>query len=106
MGYPNGDACQTLSTYEIPKSSMISNMISVFPVPNDGRFTLSLDGAYTGEISIIVQDLVGRTLVHSMYQKQSESMQIPFNLSLEKGLYLISVLFGNDEKVTTRIMIY
>jgi hypothetical protein len=99
-------SCQTPSTYKIPTSTKISNMVSVFPIPNDGRFTLSLEWAYTGEFSILVQDLVGRTLVHSIYQKQSDSMQIPFNLSLEKGLYLISVLLGNDEKVTTRLLIY
>ncbi|WP_300565168.1 reprolysin-like metallopeptidase [Flavobacterium sp.] len=77
---------------------------SLFPNPNNGNFTLKFNSASDNDIKIIVHDLRGRQVYEKSFSNEGNFNQ---NINLDKvqsGVYLVSVLDG-DQKIVKRIII-
>ncbi|MFT3886199.1 MAG: T9SS type A sorting domain-containing protein [Flavobacteriales bacterium] len=76
--------------------------VSLYPNPNDGRFTLELPQEMTGSTQLQVLDLTGRSVIQ---QRVSGTGRVSVELSeLPNGLYTV-VLRNNERTATGRISI-
>ncbi len=64
--------------------------ISIFPSPNTGDFTISLD-AFTGNTSIEVFDLSGRLILKEEIQIDTQKFDLPVSLESFTGIAMIRV---------------
>ncbi|MEI7980684.1 MAG: T9SS type A sorting domain-containing protein, partial [Bacteroidota bacterium] len=81
----------------------VNDLFSVFPNPNRGIFTIT--GTSTGQMSIIVKDLVGNEIYHQQNQFINAGQGFRVDLgSLAEGIYLLTVEEGS-QKFTKKIVI-
>ncbi len=68
--------------------------ISVFPNPNNGRFTLQMENTFTGKLVIEVTDINGRIIDQRLENKTQELFVTDLAYpQLEKGLYFVKITF-------------
>jgi hypothetical protein len=75
--------------------------ITLYPNPvHDGQVTLQGENDYTGMVKYMLYDISGRVILQLATDKQTQSFTqaIPMR-ALQKGMYILSVQFGNDRRV-------
>ncbi|MCR8667436.1 M12 family metallo-peptidase [Aestuariibaculum sp. M13] len=77
---------------------------NVFPNPNNGTFTIKLNGSLEGNISVDVCDLGGRLIFKNVYKNPGDFEQIINLNQVQTGLYLLKVSDG-IRKSTKKIII-
>lgn len=97
--YTDGNGC----SYETYDALYVNNcvgveeiqaleQVSLFPNPNQGEFTLSVELAQAGTLSISLVDAVGRSLYHTVQNQAAGTwtgqIQVP---GLASGLYLLRI---------------
>jgi hypothetical protein len=83
--YPDSlTACQVISS--VPENNDNSNVLSVFPNPSKGSFTIDFENASTQEIRIT--DMTGKLILHQATLNQS---QIKVS-DLKSGTYILTVM--------------
>ena len=68
------------------------SIISIFPNPNDGKFSLTIENKELGEMQISIYNTLGQSILQNKFQKSSELFTT--NLSLDdvaKGTYFVKV---------------
>lgn len=69
---------------------------SVFPNPSSGEFKIKFQSEETGDVDVIIYDLLGRRIAQRTYKNQSNNFDERMNLELvSEGLYILSVKRGN-----------
>lgn len=86
--------CHSVQNVGLRKPST-SNEWSVRPVPTKGRFHLEREKAVK-DVSVRVTDLSGRTLIQ---RRELDKKRLSFELDEPKGVYLIHVRSGKEERV-------
>jgi subtilisin-like proprotein convertase family protein len=77
---------------------------ALYPNPNKGNFTVQFDSTSNKEVSILVHDMRGRTILNNKYSNTglfSQNVQLD---QVQAGIYLVTVQDG-DKKVVKRIII-
>ena len=65
--------------------------VKVFPNPNEGTFTVQVNGAARGEINLMVFSTLGQQIENIKINKESDSINVPFNCNVNKGNYIVKV---------------
>jgi hypothetical protein len=78
-----------VTTGIIPLSSLPN--VNIYPNPNQGSFTIAVDGISSTTLSAEVIDMLGR----SMYKQNIHSGENKLDLSLTPGVYTVRVSDGN-----------
>ncbi|CAN1526032.1 Secretion system C-terminal sorting domain [Flavobacteriaceae bacterium] len=84
-------------------NSSLSNF-ELYPNPNKGNFTVQFKSISNKEVSILVHDMRGRTILNNKYSNTglfSQNVQLD---QVQSGVYLVTVQDG-DKKVVKRIII-
>lgn len=95
------DPCgsDTLTEVVTPLTGMegleLSQHVSVYPNPNQGSFTIAVDGISSTTLNTEVTDMLGR----SMYKQAILTGENKFDLSLTSGVYMVKVSDGNASTV-------
>lgn len=106
----SNEQCKTISDsfyVELTNvSSEQSNVsLNVYPTPNNGRFTVSLQGEHLDEMTISLKDMIG----HSIYQHQVQEMgnrwSKDLNFADESGGIYILTIRGNEHHLKRKIVI-
>jgi len=88
------------NTTGIPTISSV-NSLTVFPNPNRGMFTMSLDIAKQENIRVRIYDALGKAIEEDSYSAQSGKLLKQYDLSaFSKGVYTVQVI--SDDGVTYR----
>lgn len=77
---------------------------TLYPNPNKGNFTVQFNSISNKEVSIMVHDMRGRTILNNKYSNTglfSQNVQLD---QVQAGVYLVTVQDG-DKKVVKRIII-
>ena len=77
---------------------------ALYPNPNKGNFTVQFNSTSNKEVSILVHDMRGRTILNNKYSNTglfSQNVQLD---QVQAGIYLVTVQDG-DKKVVKRIII-
>jgi hypothetical protein len=77
---------------------------SIYPNPNKGNFNVKFDSTTSNDISIMVNDIRGRSIFEKQYSNTGlfdQNLQLS---NLESGVYLVTVKDG-DQKIVKRIVI-
>jgi hypothetical protein len=107
-GYKGDNSCTTITFYDLKKSIVadpIKNTGSIFPVPNQGKFNLTLTGDYEGLVSLNIRDVLGRLIIKESLLKESDKLNVPYYLNLKVGFYLVEIYFGEEEKYVLRMIV-
>lgn len=79
--------------------------IRVYPVPNDGRFTISIESPADETYTIRIFDQIGRSVYEVSEQPANGTIEKQVDLrSLVNGLYSVVILNGNH-KVVKKVLI-
>ena len=68
----------------------LSQYVSLYPNPNQGSFTIAVDGNWPAELNADITDMMGR----SIYKQPIHNGQNQFTLGLAAGTYLVKVSYG------------
>jgi Leucine-rich repeat (LRR) protein len=69
-----------------------NSSITIFPNPNNGRFTIGLNNRYNGEITIIINSVIGNQLKLGRFNKFTKEMIYPIETeNLAKGIYMVKI---------------
>ncbi len=71
--------------------SVKGGKVKVFPNPNEGTFTVQINGAARGEINLAVFSTLGQQIENITINKESDSIDIPFNCNVNSGSYVVKV---------------
>jgi subtilisin-like proprotein convertase family protein len=77
---------------------------ALYPNPNKGNFTVQFNSTSNKEVTILVHDMRGRTILNNKYSNTglfSQNVQLD---QVQAGVYLVTVQDG-DKKVVKRIII-
>jgi hypothetical protein len=70
--------------------------VSLFPNPNNGTFTLTFEN-YAGDAVVEVMDVQGKLVQTKLLQNVQAQVNQPLQLnSLNEGMYLVRLLYGNQ----------
>ncbi|MFH1321003.1 MAG: T9SS type A sorting domain-containing protein [Bacteroidota bacterium] len=112
-GYYSVRIIDTETTCEIITDSIdiafftLNNRIKVYPNPNDGQFTLSIDLSEMQDVKISMYDVIGKRVYYEMLPGISLTYIKDFNLyNLTNGIYILDVEFNGEEVFRKKIMIY
>jgi subtilisin-like proprotein convertase family protein len=97
------ELCTTTITLSNPEPLELADL-KVFPNPNKGAFTVTLNNAAANNINIEIFDLSGRKIFNNDYRKTG-----PFNeeitlSNLQSGMYIMNISDGN-KKATRKIIV-
>ena len=65
--------------------------VKVFPNPNEGTFTVQINGAARGEVNLQVFSTLGQQIENITINKESDTINVPFNCNVNKGNYIVKV---------------
>ncbi|MCW3125002.1 MAG: repeat-containing protein [Bacteroidetes bacterium] len=77
---------------------LLSDIVTIYPNPNQGTFAISVNDIDTGTLTAEVTDMLGKTV----YKQGIHTAENKFDLKLPAGIYLVKVSDGT--KYTTRSM--
>ena len=86
---------------EPKKKASTEPAFNLFPNPNNGSFTIRLDGD-EGIYNYSVIDLTGRQLLQNHFSKSKGTQLIPIQFSLNNGIYLIGLTTNDGTLVGLR----
>lgn len=88
------------------KPSVFQNQkMQIFPNPNNGRFTLNIDGITTEKHTIVIRNLLGQ-IVFTKHLTSSQQKNVPID-HLKKGVYLVSLKNEFTHQMTTeKVVVY
>lgn len=99
-GCPSPQSNFTLITGISPNNTTGIN-ISVFPNPNEGHFTLFVNGPASNQILVSLHNMEGRLIVEEKINDFPGTVSKPFDLSqYGKGVYLITI--SSDKGTVTK----
>jgi len=81
----------------------LSNFV-LYPNPNKGNFTVQFNSTSNKEVSILVHDMRGRTILNNKYSNTGLFFQNVQLNQVQAGVYIVTVQDG-DKKVVKRIII-
>ncbi|HLT33639.1 MAG TPA: zinc-dependent metalloprotease family protein [Aquaticitalea sp.] len=76
---------------------------AIYPNPNSGEFTVSLNSSSSDKIMVTVYDIRGRKIYDNKFQNASNFNQT-INLNVHSGMYLVMVSDG-DKQATKKIIV-
>jgi hypothetical protein len=86
-----------------PAQNMTS--LRAFPNPNNGSFSLAVQGIGAGAVQVQVINASGMIVINRQYSLNGKDDVLPFQLpQVSSGLYTIRVV-GRDKTLTTRVMV-
>ncbi|WP_139924339.1 reprolysin-like metallopeptidase [Hymenobacter sp. DG01] len=98
-GYSN-EGCQTVSTITATTSPLLLPGIEVYPNPSPALFTVKVDNAHRGPITLRLTDGLGRSLFTQTLPKTAAAFQYPLDLrSLAPGVYLLHLDMADGSAV-------
>ena len=81
--------------------------LNIFPNPNNGIFTISINREFQGLTVLRIIDLVGKEQLRFETEKKAQVMDIPIDVGkLKKGVYLVEAVFSTGERLIKKIIIY
>ncbi len=91
------DSIVALHLYVVTGISPLSSIqsVSIYPNPNQGSFTIVVDGISSATLTAEVTDMLGR----SMYKQNIRTGENKLDLSLTSGIYTVKVSDGNTSTV-------
>lgn len=81
--------------------TFLENQITIYPIPNNGTFTIIINNSNNDNYSLELYDLVGKKL---MEQKLNTTETTIKTENLSKGIYLATINYTNG-KITKKIVI-
>lgn len=88
-------------------SSSKQSLVSTFPNPNKGQFTINYQSESVGAGTITVSNAQGKVVYQESFVKSTEEFSNQLSLSgLPKGIYIVTITAGNEVPVNTKITIY
>jgi len=82
-----------------------TNSISVYPNPNNGKFTIGFDNNYSGEISVKVYNVIGLEIDKFKFNKSTEKFYYDIDLRNQLNGYYYIEIISSKEKATKTIII-
>ncbi len=82
---------------ETSVSPSIINKENISINTNNNLISLELNDINTEQLSIIISDLLGKTIYTENIQVNQSNSKIPINVNLNTGTYLCKVIVGNKE---------
>jgi uncharacterized repeat protein (TIGR01451 family) len=84
----------------------LSNTISVYPNPTEGRLVISFNATNENEVSIVLFDITGRKVNELAQNKKMSGVQVlDWNIgNVKSGIYFLSVKIG-EENYTNKIVV-
>ena len=93
------------SSTDVKNISINNNLVSIYPNPNDGNFTVNIDADYTGEVVINIFSVTGVQCDRIEFIKSANKTTHEINSKcFVNGIYFVEIIFG-DERVTKKIII-
>jgi hypothetical protein len=74
--------------------------LSIFPNPNQGKFTLQLSNLTAPKAEVTISDLLGRVILQQKLNVSNKQLSEELTLPYAKGMYLLQVKAG--EQILTR----
>ncbi len=93
--------CDTLRTTTGINNLDIQDAVSVYPNPNNGTFTVSLNKLLSDNVAITLYDVTGRMIMSKQIHADNEIISID---NAAKGVYLLRVVTG-DAVMNKRIVV-
>lgn len=82
-----------------------NDFISIYPNPNDGKFTVDIDADYSGEVEINIFSVIGVHCDHIEFVKSTNKATHEISSKCKgKGIYFVKILLGKN-MVTKKIII-
>ncbi|MDN3642646.1 zinc-dependent metalloprotease family protein [Lutimonas halocynthiae] len=77
-------------------NNYVFDNFTVFPNPSDGLFTIKFESEETGDVDVMIYDLLGRTVAKKTYKTISSRFEQALDLQgVSGGIYMLSVKRGN-----------
>ena len=76
----------------------------IYPVPNNGDFTIEMELAAATKGSVLIRDLSGRIVDSSDFGGQEGQIQIQRSLDLVQGVYFVTIV-TEDSQVTEKMIV-
>jgi PKD repeat protein/pimeloyl-ACP methyl ester carboxylesterase len=78
------------------KEDLEQSIISIFPNPNDGKFSLTIENKELGEMQISIYNTLGQSIWQNKFQKSNELFTTSISLdNVVKGTYFVKVACHN-----------
>ncbi len=107
IAYDLSEAAFVKEFVEIDKNVSVDELttphktLSIYPNPNNGRFSLIFNSTVAGEASIVVTDVQGRIINKTQISDSEEGenqVQIFLGDELEVGTYMVTLEFENGQR--------
>ena len=77
-------------------NNFVFDQFNVYPNPSDGIFNIKVRSEETGDVEVVVYDMLGRKLVRRNYRELSNTFERQLDLrGMSGGIYILSVKRGN-----------
>jgi hypothetical protein len=102
------NACSDTITFKAKQHLKNSDFkLGVYPNPNNGLFTIELDGNVYGTTTIRIIDMVGQEHQRFSTEKEDQVMRMPIDVdNLTQGVYMVEAVFPGGERLIKKIFIY
>lgn len=78
----------------------VNSDVKIYPNPSNGQFSIQLNAVSSGNVKIVISNLLGQIVAQKEYRSLSNQSTITFNApGLAKGVYVLKV--ESEEKATT-----
>lgn len=107
--YPDQDIDTTAIVTDEPSKADETYVLKVFPNPNNGIFTITLNMAIQpgSKINVIVVDGLGHTVYNNEFVSVKEYLEenIELDKSLAQGVYHLQIIIGNKVEKTNVMLL-
>lgn len=88
-------------------NSFKQGLVSTYPNPNSGQFTINYQSETVGAGTLTVSNAQGKVVHQESFIKSTEEFSNQLSLTgLPKGIYIVTITTGNEAPVNTKITIY
>ena len=89
-GCSDTSACTSIAVDGLNELDLSSNL-EIYPNPNNGEFTVFVDGITASEVTIELADLSGKVITTEMYANVVDKLNVPMNVNVDAGVYFIQI---------------